>query len=115
MAIKFEKIKAGMVLYDRHRERAGNTTMTRLGEWPVEIISVDPERRTAQVSWNTNRPETYGRHSLERLYSWSMYDKTEAERTEGWGGTSSCRRLPAAERKRRKAERDAKAFAKEIP
>lgn len=72
MAIKFEKIEPGMTLYDRHRERMGNTTMTRMGEWPVKIISVDTERRTAQVSWNGNRAETWRENRLRRLYRTKM-------------------------------------------
>lgn len=111
MAIKYEKIRPGMTLYDRHRERAGNTTLRRLGEWPVEIISLQPERRAAVVSWNHNRPVVYSERILSSLYDWSMYDRTEAERVEGIGGTVRVKRLPAAERKRRKAERAAQRAA----
>ena len=68
MAIKFEKIEAGMELLDIHTERAGNTTMRRLGVWHVRVLSVDREKRSAQVSWNGNRPETYYARQLERLY-----------------------------------------------
>lgn len=68
MAIKFEKITAGMVLLDVRREKMGNTTMSQWGEWPVRIISVDREKRTARVSWNHNPEETYYQRDLERLY-----------------------------------------------
>lgn len=65
--IAFEKIVAGMVLYDLHREKLGNTTMSELGAWPVKIIEVDYERRSALVRWNGNAPKRlYGRE-LTRL------------------------------------------------
>lgn len=105
MAIKFEKIEPGMILYDRHREQAGNTTMRRLGEWTVQIISVDPVKRTAETRWNGNRVKTMTKRSLEKLYNWSMYDETEAEIERGLVGPRSVRRLPKAERDRRKAEK----------
>lgn len=75
MTIKFEKIKSGMMLYDRHRERAGNTTMRRLGEWTVQIVSLNAEQRSAQASWNGNPATTWFAHDLEKLSAWSMYDK----------------------------------------
>lgn len=70
MAIKFDKIVAGMELLDIHSEQAGNTTMRRVGCWPVLIVSVDQVQRTAVVRWNVvNEPETWGRRQLERLYA----------------------------------------------
>jgi hypothetical protein len=114
MAIKFEKIKSGMVLYDRHRHRMGNTTMTDLGEWPVRILTVD--QFGAEVVWNGNshRPERWARRRLERLYDWSMDDPDEAvvERSSVMRIVLRVRRLPAAERKRLKAERDAASTTK---
>ena len=91
--MKFDKIKPGMVLYDRHKYRAGNTTIRVLGEWPVRIISVDPERFSAVVSWNGNQPETWSSLSLMKLKDWSMYDDC-AEITRGMLG-------PVAVRKKR--------------
>ena len=78
MAIKFEKIKEGMVLYDRHTYVMGNTMLRSLGEWQVKILSVDPEKRQAVVSWNGNRPETYYERELTALFDWSMYDESVA-------------------------------------
>ena len=69
MAVKFEKIEPGMELLDIHRERMGNTTMREWGSWKVQVISVDRAARTAVVSWNHNRPETWTRGRLERLYT----------------------------------------------
>lgn len=68
MAIKFEKIQPGMTLWDRHRVKMGNTTMSRLGEWRVEIFSVDAMSRTAVVRWNHNAPSVWGERQLAKLY-----------------------------------------------
>lgn len=65
--MKIEKIKAGTTLIDEHRHKMGNTTMSRLGEWPVLIVSVDLENRTAVVSWNHNRKQVYTERQLARL------------------------------------------------
>lgn len=65
--IKFSKVKPGMTLLDIHSQRAGNTTMTRLGLWEVEIISVDDNG--AVVSWNGNAPTRWSRSQVERLYT----------------------------------------------
>ena len=64
---KFETIKVGDLLWDYHSESAGNTTMRRWGNWPVEIISIDTEKRTAVVIWNGNREKTYSEYQLRRL------------------------------------------------
>ena len=69
MAIKFDKIEPGMELLDIHREKMGNTTMSEWGLWKVKILSVDQTTRTAVVSWNNNRAETWGERRLSRLYS----------------------------------------------
>ncbi len=63
----FDKITEGQVLHDYHREKMGHTTMTREGHWTVTVVSVDPETRTAQCSWNGNRPRTYTERMLGRL------------------------------------------------
>lgn len=65
--VAFGTVKEGDVLYDVHRERAGNTAMTRLGCWEVKIISVDPKTKTAMASWNGNEARRYYEHDLKRL------------------------------------------------
>jgi hypothetical protein len=69
MAIKFEKIEPGMILLDIHRQKMGNTTMSELGLWKVQVISVDREKRTAEVSWNSNPARTWDARELGRLYT----------------------------------------------
>lgn len=90
MAIKFDKIEPGMILLDVHREKMGNTTMSEWGWWEVRIISVDRDKRTAQVSWNHNQPQTYRQRQLERLYvnkPKALRDQEESYRKHGrFGG-----------------------------
>jgi len=55
MAFKFEKIEAGMKLYDVRK----NTGMSsnKWSTYPVQVIEVDIERRCVLASWNHNPPE----------------------------------------------------------
>ncbi len=95
MAIKFEKIQAGATLYDRHKTLAGNTNMRVLGEWKVFVRSVNARDRSAIVSWNGNRDQTWSARQLEKLSTWSMYD-ADVERKQGMVGTISCRKIRKA-------------------
>lgn len=65
MAIKFEKIQAGMTLYYVCK----NTGLGRWKwyTWPVEIKEVDVEKRMALVSWNTNKDEWWYEVQLIKL------------------------------------------------
>jgi hypothetical protein len=63
----FDRIKPGDILWDVHREKMGNTTMSRQGCWRVEVVSVDREKRTAVVRWNSNPQQIYSEYSLGRL------------------------------------------------
>lgn len=92
MAIKFEKLKVGEVYYDRARTKMGNTTLSCLSEWRVKILEIDLERRTALVSWNSNRPEKWYERRLRSLFDWSMYDPTVAETTCVFGRVSKVRK-----------------------
>lgn len=67
MAVKFETVKPGDVLYDVHSHRMGNTTLRTWGCWPVVVESVDYERGRAVVRWNGNAAETWYRHQIVRL------------------------------------------------
>ena len=69
MAIKFEKLEVGMRLFDIHRTAMGNTTMTEMGCWEVEIVSVDRIKRTAKVIWNSNPAEEWSAAQLNKLYA----------------------------------------------
>lgn len=65
MAVKFESVKAGDILWDCHRYKAG--PFSRMGSWSVRVISIDHAAGVAVVSWNSNAPQTYRRRQVERL------------------------------------------------
>jgi hypothetical protein len=67
MAISFDKVKAGDVLYDVHRTKMGNTRMRAERCWPVQVVSIDHERGTAVCSWNGNPARQYTRRQIARL------------------------------------------------
>lgn len=86
MAIKFEKIRAGMMLLDIHTHRAGNTSTRVLGLWPVKILSVDSSDRSAMVSWNGNAPCRWSERQLCALYVEKppKYIRQEQRNRERW-------------------------------
>ena len=53
--MKFDELKPGMVVYDVHSERMGNTMLRSVGVWEVKILSVAPDCVT--YSWNYNREQ----------------------------------------------------------
>lgn len=97
MPVKFEKVKSGDTLYDRHTYKMGNTNLRSIGEWRVKVLSIDPGSRTLIVTWNGNRPTTYYEHDLKGLYTWSMED-SDVEVTKGlWGRVTKVRKLTKKE------------------
>lgn len=76
MAIKFEKIQAGMTLWSRAKVQQGNVKgLKRMGEWSVHVKEVDALNRRATVSWNGNVPEVWGEYRLTRLFTKRMVSK----------------------------------------
>jgi len=65
MAVKYETIRAGDVLYDVHRVKMGNTTMSRLGWWPVYVESICDGG--AMVRWNGNPARFSSKRNLSKL------------------------------------------------
>ena len=61
-----DKLEPGMVVYDVHSYRMGNTTIRSVGAWEVRIVSVDVERRCVVASWNHNPPSTYYKSSWSK-------------------------------------------------
>lgn len=53
------KLKVGQTLYDKHKYRAGNTTMMVWGLWTVTVHSIDPDHRWIEASWNSNTIRKY--------------------------------------------------------
>lgn len=87
--IKFEKIKAGDVLFDVHSYRMGNTTIRSMGCWEVKVVEVYPDKRSALVSWNGNTPEVWHEYRLARLRA----KEPEFEKT--WFGAQRIKRRAA--------------------
>lgn len=75
MAIKFEKIQAGMTLWSRGRQKMGHTAMSRMAEWPVYVKEVNVASRTALVSWNGNPASWWHESRLRKLYATRMSKK----------------------------------------
>lgn len=73
MAIKFEKIQAGMTLWQRGTY--SGAAKSEKGEWRVSVLDVYPEKRSARVSWNGNAPTTWPEHRLTRLFTRRMEAK----------------------------------------
>lgn len=59
--MKIEKLKPGQIVYDVHRHKMGNTTLTSMGVWNVRIVEVNIEKQTVLASWNCNQEQTYYR------------------------------------------------------
>ena len=64
--MKIEKLKPGMVVYDVGRHKMGNTTLSTVAVWLVQIISVDYIKGTVEASWNGNESRTYRQSHVTR-------------------------------------------------
>jgi hypothetical protein len=67
MMVAFNSIKAGDVLYDCHKQKMGNTTMTRMATFSVKVIEIDAAKRKALCSWNGNKPNWYSERDIKAL------------------------------------------------
>ncbi|MBG6083144.1 hypothetical protein [Rubrivivax gelatinosus] len=72
--MKFEQLQPGMTVYDVGRTKVGRTSLTTVAVWPVNIISVDVEKRTVVARWNVCNPE--------RTYHETSYKKWRKSRPE---------------------------------
>jgi len=64
--MKIEKLIPGMIVYDCHKEKAGNTSIKTWGVWKICIISVDIETGTVVAKWNNNPARVYGESSWKK-------------------------------------------------
>jgi hypothetical protein len=68
MAIKFDTVKPGDVLYSVHKYKVGNVRgMTATGTWPVHIISIADDGMSAMVSRPGRPDERLSRRRIEAL------------------------------------------------
>lgn len=121
MAISISDLKVGDVLYDVHREKAGNTNMSYEGVWEVYVKDVgeDESGPWVDLSWNGNPAER--RRSVPR--GWKQWPKEwvagRGERRcyicdalEHQGHESDCEH-PRAVAARKRAKKAAKLGSKE--
>jgi hypothetical protein len=59
--MKIDKLQPGMIVYDVHKYRMGNTMISTVGVWPVQIIDVDKGKSIVTASWNGNPPKRFYR------------------------------------------------------
>ena len=78
------------VLWDCHRHRMGNTTMSEMSCWQVVVLEVDPAHLDFKVSWNTNPPRMYTRRQIAKLRRAPATKKVSGRQ---WGerGPATCR------------------------
>ena len=60
--MKIEKLKPGMIVYDVGRHKMGNTTLSTVSVWEVEIESIDIQNELVRAHWNHNNYKDYGKH-----------------------------------------------------
>lgn len=65
--MKFEKLEVGMVVYDVHSYKMGNTSVRSIGVWPVRIKEIDHEKRKVLASWNGNTPSWLYERDITKL------------------------------------------------
>lgn len=53
------KLKSEQVVYERRRQKMGNTTVSRTALYSIRIIEVDPEGQFVMAAWNGNIPRKY--------------------------------------------------------
>jgi hypothetical protein len=65
--MKLEKLKSGMTVYDVGRNKMGNTTISTVVVWHVQILDVNFSERSVVASWNSNPERKY------RESAWSKW------------------------------------------
>ena len=96
-------VKVGDVLWDVHREKMGNTTMSEIGSWRVFILELPtPERpHSWKVGWNLpSQVRSYSSRDIQRLRRtpykkpcWTCRNKKPARETcTDCGGTGEVKR-----------------------
>lgn len=66
--MKIEKLKPGMKVYSLIRHKMGNTTISTISVYDVNIIDVDIQNCVVTASWNGNAAEKY----YGREFNWRL-------------------------------------------
>lgn len=53
------KLEPEQVVYERRRQKMGDTTRSRTALYSIRIIEVDPDWHFVMASWNGNTPRKY--------------------------------------------------------
>ncbi len=69
--MKITDLKPGMIVYDVHKYKMGNTMISTVGIWEVEIKRVDIEEGIVTARWNYNSEGRYFYHA------WSKWRKNK--------------------------------------
>jgi hypothetical protein len=64
--MKIEKLTPGQIVYDVRRQNMGNTTISTVAVFSVEIVSVDAEEGVVVASWNSNPPQRFYRQTWSK-------------------------------------------------
>jgi len=64
--MKIESLKPNMRVWDVGRRRMGNTTLSTVCVWPVDVKLVDLEGHKVTASWNGNSYRTFSEHEASR-------------------------------------------------
>lgn len=67
MAIKWEAINVGDVLYHTFRQKMGNTCMRQTVSIPVKVVEIDHAAGTVTVSRNSNPPQKSSKFRVTKL------------------------------------------------
>lgn len=93
MALKFEKLHPGMVIYSRGRERMGNTKMKTITQYASVVVAVDAEMRRVTVRFH-GIEHSISEARLSRYFDWSMFDPAKAViETNTCGAITKVRRI----------------------
>lgn len=63
---KISKLKIGQVIYDKHKYKMGNTTLSGWGVWNVFVKEIDPEFNFIIASWNGNPPRKMYQYEVDK-------------------------------------------------
>lgn len=64
--MKIESLSIGQIVYEVGRSKMGNTTVSTVGIWHIQIYEVDLQTRTVKASWNSNPVREFRERSWKK-------------------------------------------------
>lgn len=80
MAIKFEKIQAGMRLWSKSRVKMGHSTRREDGWFPISVVEVDAAGRRVLASRNNNPAMWVSERYATKWFTAESYAKAQAKK-----------------------------------